>query len=163
VQRLLARNQERRLRRVLAHQPDHRPGASAQKGRGQEASRKKVQGIAMEQMYTRDQVEEQKRAMYEGLSPRRRRFVDRIGYDNWDPYQAPFDPIDIRTDAMGYTTHDLLNKYFKSLPAMPDPDYMQTLSEFMVMLVMNVEKVRPILEFSDWYNALLKERGISLK
>ncbi|WP_325646591.1 hypothetical protein [Humidesulfovibrio sp.] len=117
----------------------------------------------MEAMYTPGQLEEQKRAMYEGLSPRRRRFVDRIGYENWDPYQAPFDPIDIRTDAMGMTTHDLLNRYFKSLPEMPDPDYMQTLSEFMVMLVMNIEKVRPILEFSDWYNALLKERGISIK
>jgi len=104
-----------------------------------------------------------KKAIYDKLAPRRRKYIDRVGYDNWDPYQAPFDPIDIRTDAMGYTTHDLLNKYFKSLPAMPDPDYMQTLSEFMVMLVMNVEKVRPILEFSDWYNALLKERGISLK
>lgn len=117
----------------------------------------------MEAMYTPAQVEEQKRAMYEGLSPRRRRFVDRIGYENWDPYQAPFDPIDIRTDVMGMSTHDLLNRYFKSLPEMPDPDYMQTLSEFMVMLVMNIEKVRPILEFSDWYNARLKERGISIK
>ncbi|SNR97580.1 hypothetical protein SAMN04488503_2138 [Humidesulfovibrio mexicanus] len=117
----------------------------------------------MQPMYTQEQVEEQKRAMYEGLSPRRRRFVDRIGYENWDPYQAPFDPIDIRTDALGLTTHELLNRYYKSLPAPPDPDYMQTLSEFMVLLVMNVEKVRPILEFSEWYAERLKERGISIK
>jgi hypothetical protein len=117
----------------------------------------------MEPMYTPEQVEEQKRAMYERMTPRRRRFVDRIGYENWDPFQAPFDPIDIRTDALGYTAHELLNKYFKSLPAIPDPDYMQTLSEFMVMLVMNIEKVRPILEFADWYNARLSERGISIK
>lgn len=114
-------------------------------------------------MYTPEQLEEQKRVMYEGLSPRRRRFVDRIGYENWDPYQAPFDPIDLRTDALGMTTHDLLNHYFRTLPAVPDPDYMQTLSEFMVLLVMNIEKVRPILEFSDWYNAQLKSRGISIK
>ncbi len=114
-------------------------------------------------MYTDDQVEEQKRQMYERMSPRRRRFVDRIGYENWNPYQEPFDPIDIRVDAMGFTTHDLLNRYMKSLPAKPDPDYMQTLSEFMVLLVMNIEKVRPILEFSDWYNARLRERGITLK
>lgn len=117
----------------------------------------------MQPMYSQEQVEEQKRAMYEGLSPRRRRFVDRIGYENWDPYQAPFDPIDIRTDALGLTTHELLNRYYKSLPAPPDPDYMQTLSEFMVLLVMNVEKVRPILEFSEWYAERLKERGISIK
>lgn len=114
-------------------------------------------------MYTPEQLEEQKRAMYEGLSPRRRRFVDRIGYENWDPYQAPFDPIDIRTDALGMTTHDLLKRYSRTLPSAPDPDYMQTLSEFMVLLVMNIEKVRPILEFSDWYNAQLKSRGISIK
>lgn len=116
-----------------------------------------------EPMFTPEQVEEQKRAMYERLSPRRRRFVDRIGYENWDPYQAPFDPIDIRTDALGLTTHGLLSRYLATLPAPPDPDYKQTLSEFMVLLVMNVEKVRPILEFSDWYNARLQERGISIK
>lgn len=113
-------------------------------------------------MYTPEQLEEQKRAMYEKLSPRRRRFVDRIGYENWDPYQAPFDPIDIRTDALGMSTHDLIKNYYRTLPAPPDPDYMQTLSEFMVLLVMNIEKVRPILEFSDWYNAQLKSRGISI-
>jgi hypothetical protein len=117
----------------------------------------------MEQMYTPAQVEEQKRAMYERMTPRRRRFVDRIGYAQWDPFQAPFDPIDIRTDKMGFTAHELLNLYFKTLPEIPDPDYMQTLSEFMVLLVMNIEKVRPILEFSDWYNAQLKERGVTLK
>ncbi len=116
-----------------------------------------------ESMFTPEQIEEQKRAMYERLSPRRRRFVDRIGYENWDPYQAPFDPIDIRTDVLGLTTHNLLSRYLATLPAEPDPDYKQTLSEFMVLLVMNVEKVRPILEFSDWYNARLQERGISIK
>ena len=112
---------------------------------------------------TPEQIDEQKRLMYEKLSPRRRKFVDKIGYANWDPFQKPFDPIDIRVDAMGMTTHDLLNRYMKTLPAKPDPDYMQTLSEFMVLLVMNIEKVRPILEFSDWYNAQLRERGITLK
>ena len=70
---------------------------------------------------------------------------------------------DIRTDALGQTTHQLLNNYFRSLPETPDPDYMQTLSEFMVLLVMNIEKVRPILEFSDWYNEQLRQRGITLK
>jgi hypothetical protein len=117
----------------------------------------------MEPTHTPEQIEAMKRAMYEGLSPRRRRFVDRIGFENWDPFQMPFDPIDIRRDALGMTTHELLNGYFRTLPATPDPDYMQTLSEFMVMLVMNIEKVRPILEFSDWYNAQLKSRGISIK
>jgi len=113
-------------------------------------------------MYTPAEVEEQKRLMYEKMSPRRRKFVDRIGYDNWDPYQAPFDPIDIRVDPTGHTTHELLHKYFKTLPAIPAADYMQTLTEFMVLLVMNIEKVRPILEFSDWYNTQLKARGIVL-
>jgi hypothetical protein len=117
----------------------------------------------MEAMYTSDEVEAQKRMMYDRMTTRRRRFVDRIGYENWDPFQAPFDPIDIRRDPTGHTNHELLHKYFKTLSSMPDPDYMQTLTEFMVLLVMNIEKVRPILEFSDWYNAMLKERGISLK
>ena len=42
--------------------------------------------------------EKLKRDLYEKIPPRRRRFIDRIGYENWDPFPEPNDPIEIRTD-----------------------------------------------------------------
>lgn len=38
------------------------------------------------------------------MNPRRRKFVDRIGYDNWDPFQKPNDPLDVRLDVTKRTT-----------------------------------------------------------
>ena len=39
-----------------------------------------------------EEQEKQKRAIYESLSPRRKKFIDRIGYEKWDPFQEPKDP-----------------------------------------------------------------------
>ena len=38
-----------------------------------------------------EEQEQLKREIYERMNPRRRKFVDRIGYDNWDPFQKPND------------------------------------------------------------------------
>ena len=45
-----------------------------------------------------DEQEALKLEIYERMNPRRRKFVDRIGYDNWDPFQKPNEPLDMRTD-----------------------------------------------------------------
>ena len=45
-----------------------------------------------------EEQEQLKREIYERMNPRRRKFVDRIGYDNWDPFQKPNDPLDVRLD-----------------------------------------------------------------
>ena len=43
-----------------------------------------------------EEQEQLKREIYERMNPRRRKFIDRIGYDEWDPFQKPNDPMDIR-------------------------------------------------------------------
>lgn len=48
-----------------------------------------------------------KREIYERMNPRRRKFIDRIGYDEWDPFQKPNDPMDIRVDPSKRTTQQL--------------------------------------------------------
>ena len=45
-----------------------------------------------------EEQEQLKREIYERMNPRRRKFIDRIGYDEWDPFQKPNDPMDIRVD-----------------------------------------------------------------
>ena len=48
-----------------------------------------------------EQVAAWKQDMYDKLSKRQRKWVDRVGFENWDPFQKPSDPIDIRTDVTG--------------------------------------------------------------
>ena len=39
-----------------------------------------------------------KRTLYERIPPRRRKFIDRMGYENWDPFPEPNEPMEMRTD-----------------------------------------------------------------
>jgi len=107
-----------------------------------------------------EEIAERKRFMYDKMSPRRRKFVDRMGYENWDPFAAPFDPIDIRTDRSGLTSHQLTQRFITDSGKMINQEYIDAINEFNVSLVMNFEKVRPIFEYCLWYAEHLKKRGI---
>lgn len=109
---------------------------------------------------TVEQIEERKKYMYEKMSKRRRKFVDRVGYEKWDPFQAPFDPIDIRQDRTGHTSDHLTQLYVRESGQNKNQEYLDAVSEFNVMLVMNFEKVRPVFEYCLWYADLLKKHGI---
>ena len=109
---------------------------------------------------TPEEVEKQKRALYEKMSPRRRKFIDRIGYEEWEPFALPFDPIDLRKEETGLTSHQLTNLFLHEMGEDNiGPDYEQAVAEFGVMLVMNFEKVRPIYDFCLWYSQHLERRG----
>ena len=59
--------------------------------------------------------EASKRQMYESLKPRGRKWVDRIGYDKWDPFQKPNDPLDIRQDVTKRTTQQLVREFLQAM------------------------------------------------
>ena len=62
-----------------------------------------------------EEQEQLKREIYERMNPRRRKFIDRIGYDEWDPFQKPNDPMDIRVDPSKRTTQQLFRGFMHSL------------------------------------------------
>jgi hypothetical protein len=103
-----------------------------------------------------------KRAIYEKISPRRRKFIDRMGYDEWDPFQEPFDPIDIRKDKTGFTAQQLADAFIRSQDAPPPPQIVQAVREFSITLVANPERVRGVYDFCVWYNEHLKKSGKDL-
>ena len=59
--------------------------------------------------------EASKRQMYESLKPRGRKWVDRIGYDKWDPFQKPNDPLDIRQDVTKRPTQQLVREFLQAM------------------------------------------------
>jgi len=108
-----------------------------------------------------DEMEERKRYMYEKMSKRRRKFVDRVGYENWEPFAAPFDPIDLRQEMSGLTSDQLTRMFVRDSGKDGNQEYIDAVNEFNVMLVMNFEKVRPVYEYCLWYAEHLKKRGIT--
>ncbi len=107
---------------------------------------------------SREEAEARKRAIYESLSARRKKYIERIGYEKWDPFEEPKDPIDIRRDTTKRTTQQLVREFLQSRP--PEAPYSnaygQAVMEMAIGIVNDDERYQAMLEFAAWYLALLK-------
>lgn len=112
------------------------------------------------QTLTPDQ-EQLKREIYERMNPRRRKFVDRIGYDEWDPFQKPNDPMDIRTDISHRTTQQLVREFYHFLgERQVSNDFRKGALDCALGVVNRDEHTLGMYEFCVWYHELLKKEGI---
>lgn len=111
--------------------------------------------------------EKLKRDLYEKISPRRRKFIDRIGYENWDPFPEPNDPIEIRTDVTKRTAQQLMQEFIRakkceaqlSGESGPSEAFVQGVMEGAMAVVNKQEKFLGTYEFAVWYHELLKKEG----
>ena len=107
---------------------------------------------------SREEAEARKRTIYENLSARRKKYIERIGYEKWDPFEEPKDPIDIRRDTTKRTTQQLVREFLQSRP--PEAPYSnaygQAVMEMAIGIVNDDERYQAMLEFAAWYLALLK-------
>jgi len=110
-----------------------------------------------------DEHEAMKRAIWDKMSPRRKKFVERMGgYDVWDPFQEPKDPIDIRKDSASQrTAGELVQMFMRSQPPerkISDAFY-HGVQELAFGLLTEQDPVQGMYEFSVWYYKLLKKEG----
>ncbi len=114
---------------------------------------------------TRQELNEEqeglKREIYERMNPRRRKFVDRIGYENWDPFQKPNDPLDIRLDVTKRTTQQLVREFLQlaAKKGHYSNDYGRGALECALGVVNKDEKYMGIMDFCLWYHDLLQKEG----
>jgi hypothetical protein len=103
--------------------------------------------------------EECKREIYEKMNPRRRKFIDRIGYENWDPFQKPNDPLDLREDTTKRTAGQLVDAFLRNAAnhGGRGNDYVRGAWECALGIVNNDEKYRGIFDFCLWYRELLQK------
>ncbi|MCF8107270.1 MAG: hypothetical protein K9K64_17470 [Desulfohalobiaceae bacterium] len=106
--------------------------------------------------------DEQKLAIYDRLSPRRKKFIDRIGYSKWDPFQEPKHPIETRQDATKRTAQQLFRDFFD---ANQIQEYSNAYGRGVYEMCMGVfnrdERYRGIFEFCLWYERQLRETGLT--
>lgn len=107
-----------------------------------------------------EEQERFKRALYEKMNPRRRKFVDRIGYDQWDPFQAPKDPLDIRTDRTSRTLQDLLREFMADSGGRTrDAAWQAGARQCALGIIQKDEKFQGIFDFCLWYAKLLEREN----
>ena len=104
------------------------------------------------------EVERRKKAIFESMSARAQRRIRKIGYDKWDPFQAPKDPIDIRRDRTQRTTQQLVREFLQSRRREAISNaYSRGVLEIALGIVNEEERFIAMFEFSCWYRNLLDQ------
>jgi hypothetical protein len=110
--------------------------------------------------FSPEETEKRKRAIFDQMSPRRQKHILKRGWDKWDPFIEPKDPIDIRRDATRRTTRQLFNEFLQSRSGQGYSNaYGQGVLEICLGLVNDDERYRAMFEFSCWYRELLDKEA----
>jgi len=97
--------------------------------------------------------EKQKKAIFNGMSPRRQQSILRkTGYENWDPFQEPKDPIDLRDKKIDLIVSSLLREFASDNDIKDRSDeYIKAVKEIGRGLIKGQEKYKAMYDFCCWY------------
>lgn len=111
-------------------------------------------------MVSAEEEEKRKRNIFESMAPRRQKHILKKGYEQWNPFELPKDPIDIRKDKTNRTTQDLVREFLQTRTAENySNEYGRGAFKIGLGMINNDETCRGMFEFSCWYNELLKKEG----
>jgi hypothetical protein len=111
--------------------------------------------------FSHEEEEKRKRAVFESMSDRRRQHILKKGYEKWDPFQVPKDPIDIRRDRTKRTTQMLVREFLHSRTLEEYSNaYGAGVLEICLGIINDDERYRGMFEFSCWYYELLKKEKV---
>ena len=105
-----------------------------------------------------EEEKERKKAIFESMSQRRQEHIlKKMGYEKWDPFQEPKDPIDLREDKTKRTTQQLAREFLQTRSSEEyTNEYGRGVFEMCLGIVNDDDKYRGMLEFAVWYKELLK-------
>lgn len=108
---------------------------------------------------SREEVDLRKKAVFDSMSSRRQNHIlEKVGYDKWDPFQEPKDPIDIRRDQSKRTTQMLVREFLQSRTFEGySNSYGSGVLELCLGIINDDERYRGMFEFSCWYRDLLEK------
>lgn len=110
--------------------------------------------------YSDADIAQRKKGIFDGMSPRSQKRILKMGYDRWDPFQEPKDPIDIRKDRTKRTTQELISGFLQECPQEGyGNNYAHGALKLCLGIINDEEESRGMFDFSVWYYALLKREG----
>lgn len=110
--------------------------------------------------FSPEEAERRKRAVFDSMSPRRQKHILKRGYDAWDPFEEPKDPIDIRKDKTNRTTQTLVREFLQTRTGEAENNaYNRGVLEMALGLVNREDRFRGMFEFACWYRELLRKEG----
>lgn len=103
--------------------------------------------------------EREKRAIFDGMSPRRReKILKRMSYEEWDPFQEPKEPIDMREQKVTQVASFVCDRFMNDTGVKDcSPQYLQGITEMCKGLIKEEEKYRAMYDFCSWYGKIKKD------
>lgn len=107
-----------------------------------------------------EEQERLKKEIYDRLRPARRKFIDKIGYDQWDPFQAPKEPLDLRRDQTNRTLQELVRDFMRDVDGQSkDQAWKNGALECALGIFKKDDRFQGIFDFCLWYNRLIQKEG----
>lgn len=117
----------------------------------QKRIREKLSKLSLEE-------EKRKKAIFDGMSARNQKRILEKGYEDWDPFLKPNDPIDIRTDQKRHTALSLTRKFLRTRSHEEYSNaYGQGVWEISTGIISGNDRYRAMYEFSCWYRDFLRD------
>ncbi len=110
--------------------------------------------------FSREDIEKRKKMIFDSMSPRGQKHILKKGFDKWDPFQEPKDPIDIRKDKSKRTSQMLVREFLQTRPLEGySNNYGRAVLDMCIGLINDDDRYLAMYEFSCWYQELLKKEG----
>ncbi len=108
--------------------------------------------------------ESEKKAIFDGMSSRRReKLLKRMSYEDWNPFEKPKEPLDMRNQKVEQVASFICKRFLAETDAGDcSPQYLQGVTEMCKGLIKEEEKFKAMYDFCSWYDRV-KEDIHSLK
>jgi hypothetical protein len=102
-----------------------------------------------------------KKAIFDTMSPRRQEHIlKKKGYDAWDPFIEPKDPIDMRGDKSRRTAIELAREFLATWDKQEYSNaFGQGVWDICLGIVNDDDRYKGMYEFACWYRDLLKKES----
>jgi hypothetical protein len=111
--------------------------------------------------FSPEELESRKKAVFDCMAPRRQKHILKKGYDKWDPFEEPKDPIDIRKDKTKRTTQMLVREFLQSRGSEGYSNaYGRGVLEMALGIINDDERFIGMYDFTRWHQELLRKEGI---
>ena len=107
------------------------------------------------------QEEARKKIIFDSMSPRRQKHIlKKTGYDEWDPFIEPQDPIDLRKDKTKRTAQQLAREF---LQACTLEEYSNAFGQGVWRMCLGIvngdEEYKGMYEFACWYRDFVEKES----
>ncbi len=110
--------------------------------------------------FSPEEVESRKKAIFDSMGSRGRARIVKLGYDKWDPFLEPKDPIDIRKDKTKRTSKSLIREFLQNVEIEDYSNaYGQGALELCLGIINEEERFQGMYDFACWYRELLIKEG----